>query len=135
ELGGKNPNVVFADADFDAALDNALNAAFVHSGQVCSAGARLIVEESIAEEFVDRLVERAQQIRLGGPLDENAEAGPVLSAAPRETVAASVEKGAAEGARVRGGGKYGEGALADGFSYLPTVLAEVPRGMPVVPDE
>ena len=54
ELGGKNPNVVFADADFDAALDNALNAAFVHSGQVCSAGARLIVEEPIAERFVDR---------------------------------------------------------------------------------
>ncbi|MGP9608713.1 aldehyde dehydrogenase family protein, partial [Glutamicibacter sp. AOP33-2CA-4] len=58
ELGGKNPNVVFADADFDAAVDNALNGAFVHSGQVCSAGARIIVEESIAERFVDELVRR-----------------------------------------------------------------------------
>src|SRR5699024_11816442 len=95
--------VVFADADFDAALDNALNAAFVHSGQVCSAGARLIVEESIAEEFVDRLVERAQQIRLGRPFDENAEAGPLISAAHRETAAAYVEKGVAEGERVRCG--------------------------------
>jgi betaine-aldehyde dehydrogenase len=64
ELGGKNPNVVFADADFDAAVDNALNAAFVHSGQVCSAGARLIVEESIAQPFVDELVRRARNIRL-----------------------------------------------------------------------
>ncbi|MGP9608712.1 aldehyde dehydrogenase family protein, partial [Glutamicibacter sp. AOP33-2CA-4] len=58
ELGGKNPNVIFADADFDAAVDNALNGAFVHSGQVCSAGARIIVEESIAERFVDELVRR-----------------------------------------------------------------------------
>ena len=59
ELGGKNPNVIFADADFDAALDNALNGAFLHSGLVCSAGSRLIVEESIAERFVDELVRRA----------------------------------------------------------------------------
>ncbi|RAC95236.1 betaine-aldehyde dehydrogenase, partial [Burkholderia multivorans] len=84
ELGGKNPNVVFADADLDAALDNALNGAFVHSGQVCSAGARLIVENSIAEEFVDKLVERASQIRLGGPFDPDAETGPLISAAPRD---------------------------------------------------
>src|SRR5690606_39937758 len=77
ELGGKNPNVIFADADFDAALDNALNAAFLHSGQVCSAGARLIVEESIAERFVDELVRRAQKIRLGGPDDERAQTGPL----------------------------------------------------------
>src|SRR5699024_2063487 len=67
ELGGKNPNVVFADADFDAAVDNALNAAFVDSGQVCSAGARLVVEQTIAERFTDELVRRARQIRLGGP--------------------------------------------------------------------
>ena len=68
ELGGKNPNVVFADADFDAAVDNALNGAFVHSGQVCSAGARLVVEESIAERFVDELVRRAQGIRHRRPV-------------------------------------------------------------------
>ncbi len=79
ELGGKNPNVIFADADFDAAVDNALNAAFVHSGQVCSAGARLIVEESIAERFVDELVRRAEGIRLGGPFDDSADSGPLIS--------------------------------------------------------
>ena len=135
ELGGKNPNVVFADADFEAALDNALNAAFVHSGQVCSAGARLIVEESIAEEFVNRLVERAEQIRLGGPFDDNAETGPLISAAHRDKVHAYVEKGIAEGARLRCGGKFGEGDLADGFYYLPTVLDQVKRGMSVVSDE
>lgn len=135
ELGGKNPNVVFADADLDAALDNALNGAFVHSGQVCSAGARLIVEDSIAEEFVDKLVERASQIRLGGPFDPDAETGPLISAAHRDKVTKYVEKGIAEGARLRCGGKWGEGELENGYYYLPTVLDNVERGMSVVSDE
>ncbi|QIM18218.1 aldehyde dehydrogenase family protein [Leucobacter coleopterorum] len=135
ELGGKNPNVIFADADFDAALDNALNAAFVHSGQVCSAGARLVVEESIAERFVDELVRRAEGIRLGGPFDEAAETGPLISAAHRDSVDAYVQAGIAEGARLRCGGKRGEGALESGFYYLPTVLDRVQRGMSVVRDE
>lgn len=135
ELGGKNPNIVFADADFDAALDNALNAAFVHSGQVCSAGARLIVEETIAEEFVDELVRRAEQIRLGGPFDPEAETGPLISAAHRDKVTAYVEKGIAEGARLRCGGAWGEEELEKGFYYLPTVLDRVKSGMSVVVDE
>ncbi|OUE27880.1 aldehyde dehydrogenase family protein [Clavibacter michiganensis] len=135
ELGGKNPNVVFADADFDAALDNALNAAFVHSGQVCSAGARLVVEESIAERFVDELVRRAEGIRLGGPFDPDAETGPLISAAHREKVHAYVEKGVAEGARLRTGGAFGTGDLEAGYYYLPTVLDRVERGMSVVVDE
>jgi len=135
ELGGKNPNVIFADADFDAAVDNALNAAFVHSGQVCSAGARLIVEEAIAERFVDELVRRAEAIRLGGPFDATAETGPLISAAHRDKVHAYVEAGIAEGARVRCGGAFGEGELAKGFYYLPTVIDNVRRGMSVVKDE
>ncbi len=135
ELGGKNPNIIFADADFDAALDNALNAAFVHSGQVCSAGARLIVEESIAERFVDELVRRAGQIRLGGPFDPEAETGALISAAHRDKVTAYVDKGIAEGARLRCGGKWGEGDLAKGFYYLPTILDQVTSGMSVLRDE
>lgn len=135
ELGGKNPNVVFADADFDAAVDNALNAAFVHSGQVCSAGARLVVEESIAERFVDELVRRAEGIRLGGPFDPDAETGPLISAAHRDKVHAYVEKGIAEGARLRTGGAFGTGDLEAGHYYLPTVLDRVERGMSVVVDE
>ncbi|MGP9490269.1 aldehyde dehydrogenase family protein, partial [Glutamicibacter sp. AOP5-A2-7] len=97
ELGGKNPNVIFADADFDAAVDNALNGAFVHSGQVCSAGARIIVEESIAERFVDELVRRAEQITLGGPFDEHAETGALISAEHLGKVEAYVQSGLAEG--------------------------------------
>ncbi|MGO4429827.1 aldehyde dehydrogenase family protein, partial [Streptomyces sp. MCAF7] len=74
ELGGKNPNVVFADAEFDAAVDHALTAIFLHSGQVCSAGARLLVQEKLHDAFVDEVVHRARRIRLGGPFDENARA-------------------------------------------------------------
>lgn len=135
ELGGKNPDVVFADADLDAALDNALNAAFVHSGQVCSAGARLILEESIAEDFVDELVRRAEGIRLGGPFDEDAETGALISAQHRDTVHAYVQAGIDEGARLRCGGRFGKGDLASGSYYLPTVLDQVRRGMSVVRDE
>ncbi|MBG6216089.1 betaine-aldehyde dehydrogenase [Arthrobacter sp. CAN_A6] len=135
ELGGKNPNIVFADADFDAALDNALNAAFVHSGQVCSAGARLLVEEPIAERFVDELVRRAREIRLGGPFDEKAETGPLISAAHRDKVTAYVQKGLEEGARLRCGGTWGEGELEKGFYYTPTVLDQVTRGSSVLVDE
>jgi betaine-aldehyde dehydrogenase len=135
ELGGKNPNVIFADADFDAALDNALNAAFLHSGLVCSAGSRLIVEESIAERFVDELVRRAEMIRLGGPDDERAQTGPLISEAHRDKVTAYVEAGIAEGARLRCGGRWGEGDLEAGFYYLPTVLDQAHTGMSVVQDE
>ncbi|MCO1340300.1 betaine-aldehyde dehydrogenase [Kocuria polaris] len=139
ELGGKNPNVIFADADFDAAVDNALNAAFVHSGQVCSAGARLIVHEDIAERFVDQLVLRAQQIRIGGPYDDDAETGPLISEAHLAKVHAYVEAGIAEGARVRCGGRRAtddDGAgLSAGVYYLPTVIDNVKRGMSVVTDE
>ena len=104
ELGGKNPNIVFADADWDAALDNALTAVFLHSGQVCSAGARLIVEESIHDEFVDALVQAAKGIRLGGPHDEKAQTGTLISAGHRDKVAAYVANALAEGAELRCGG-------------------------------
>ncbi len=135
ELGGKNPNVVFADADFDAALDNALNAAFVHSGQVCSAGSRLIVEESVHDEFVDELVRRAQRIRMGGPFDENADTGPLISGEHRDKVTDYVRRGLDEGAVLRCGGTWGEGELTNGFYYAPTVLDGCRSGMSVVVDE
>lgn len=136
ELGGKNPNVVFADADYEAALDNALTAIFLHSGQVCSAGARLIIEESLHDRFVSELVDRAQRIRLGGPFDNDAQTGPLISAAHRDKVAAYVAAGVAEGAVLRCGGSAPEAPeLADGFYYLPTVLDQCKSGMSVIRDE
>jgi betaine-aldehyde dehydrogenase len=136
ELGGKNPNIVFADADLEVALDYALTAVFLHSGQVCSAGARLVVEESIHDQFVDALVERAERIRLGGPFDEKAETGPLTSAAHRDKVEAYVAAGIAEGAVLRCGGKRPDDpALAEGFYYLPTVLDHCTSAMSVTQDE
>jgi betaine-aldehyde dehydrogenase len=136
ELGGKNPNIVFADADRETALDMAMTAVFLHSGQVCSAGARLVVEESIAEDFVAELVERAREIRLGGPFDEKAETGALISQAHLDKVTAYVESGLAEGARVLvGGHRVTEGSLADGYFYAPTILGDVRAGMSVVREE
>jgi betaine-aldehyde dehydrogenase len=136
ELGGKNPNIVFADADLEVALDFALTAVFLHSGQVCSAGARLLVEESIHDDFVDRLVGRAGSIRLGGPHDPKAETGPLISAAHRDKVAAYVAAGVAEGAVLRCGGSAPEDPdLEQGFYFLPTVLDGCTSDMTVTQDE
>lgn len=136
ELGGKNPNIVFADADFDAAADMALTAVFLHSGQVCSAGARLLVEDALHDRLVDEVVRRARLIRLGGPFDERAQTGPLISAAHRAKVEAYVAKGVEEGAVLRCGGARPSGPGYDeGFYYLPTVLDACTSGMSVVREE
>ncbi|WP_018155107.1 aldehyde dehydrogenase family protein [Demetria terragena] len=145
ELGGKNPNVVFADAcdtddRFDAAVDNALNAAFLHSGQVCSAGARLVIEESVKDRFVDELVRRAQAIMVGLPYDAATETGPLISADHRDKVHAYVQRAVEQGATLRCGGEFGSGdlgagSLDEGWFYLPTVLDNVTRDMDCAHDE
>ncbi|TDD00311.1 aldehyde dehydrogenase family protein [Saccharopolyspora terrae] len=136
ELGGKNPNVVFADADFDTAVDFALTAIFLHSGQVCSAGARLIVQDELHDALVDEIVRRAEQIRIGGPFDDDAETGPLISAAHLQKVDDYVSKSVAEGAVLRTGGKRPEGErYANGHYYLPTVLDEVKQGTHAVNEE
>jgi betaine-aldehyde dehydrogenase len=136
ELGGKNPNIVFDDVDFDTAVDNALTAAFVHSGQVCSAGTRAIVQDTIYERFVDAIAARAEAIRLGPGSDEATEAGALISAAHREKVEGYVASGIAEGARlVAGGRRPDEAHLQAGFYYRPTVFADVHRDMRIVREE
>ena len=136
ELGGKNPNVIFADADLETALDYALTAIFLDSGQVCSAGARLIIEESIHDEFLDELVRRAGRIRLGGPFDPNAETGPLISAEHREKVESYVAVGLAEGATLKAGGtRPDDPELDKGFYYPPTILDDCTAEMTVVQNE
>ena len=139
ELGGKNPNIIFADADLDAAIDNALTAIFLHSGQVCSAGARLLVEESIHDVVVDEIVRRAQRIRLGGPFDEDAETGALISAAHLAKIEAYVAGALEEGAVLRCGGSRPNSmknpTLAGGNYYLPTVLDGCRTDMVCVQDE
>ncbi|SNT55402.1 betaine-aldehyde dehydrogenase [Streptosporangium subroseum] len=132
ELGGKNPNIVFADADFETAVDFALTAVFLHSGQVCSAGARLLVEDSLHDAFVDEVVRRAGRIRLGGPFDLEAETGPLISAAHLAKVEDYVAAGVAEGAVLRCGRQRLPGK---GHFYPPTVLDECHRDMRVVREE
>jgi betaine-aldehyde dehydrogenase len=136
ELGGKNPNIVFADADQEAALDYALTAVFLHSGQVCSAGARLIVQNEIHDEFVAEVGRRAGKIRLGNGLDPESESGPLVSAAHRAKVEAYVASALDEGARLVAGGKRPDDPeLQKGFFYRPTLFADCHRNMRVIREE
>jgi betaine-aldehyde dehydrogenase len=136
ELGGKNPNIVFADSDAEAAVDNALTAVFLHAGQVCSAGARLIVEDSLHDDFVAELGRRAERIRLGNGLDEGTESGPLVSAAQRAKIEDFVASARAEGARlVAGGHRPEEPELQKGFFFRPTVVADVRPDMRVIREE
>jgi betaine-aldehyde dehydrogenase len=136
ELGGKNPNIVFADADLAAAVDHALEAAFLHAGQVCSAGSRLLVEDAIHDRFVDALASRVARIRLGSGFDERTESGPLISDAHRRGVEEHVARAIDEGAELLVGGRRPtDPRLADGYFYEPTVLVGCADGMRILQDE
>ena len=136
ELGGKNPNIVFQDADLDVAVDQAMNAVFFHAGQVCSAGSRLLVEESIHDEFLEELVERTKKIKLGNGFDEGTQSGPLISAEHREKVEKYVSIGLEEGAKLETGGKRPEAEeLQNGFFYLPTIFSGCTSDMRIVQEE
>lgn len=136
ELGGKNPNIIFADADFETAVDQALNGVFFHAGQICSAGTRLIIEESIHDEFVQALVERVKKFKLGSGFDENTQMGPLISAEHLQKVEQYVEAGVQEGATLAVGGKRPEDPeLQKGFFYLPTIFTDCTSEMTIVQEE
>ncbi len=136
ELGGKNPHIIFADADLDVAVDYALNGVFFHAGQICSAGARLMVEQPVYEEFVRRLKKRMSRIRLGSGFSEQTQMGPLISAEHLEKVEKYVEIGCAEGAQLLLGGKRPDDAeLQDGFFYLPTLFGGCTNDMRIVQEE
>jgi betaine-aldehyde dehydrogenase len=136
ELGGKNPNVVFADADFETAVDYALNAVFFHAGQVCSAGARLLVEESIHDDFVKAVIERTRRIRLGNGMDESTEMGPVISAEHLASVERYIQMGIEEGAKLAIGGRRPKApALQNGFFIEPTIFLNCHTEMRIVQEE
>jgi betaine-aldehyde dehydrogenase len=136
ELGGKNPNIVFADTDFETVVDNALTGAFVHSGQVCSAGSRLIVQDVIYDAFVAELAARADRIRLGSGLDAATECGPLVCAAHRSKVERYIEVSVKEGADLLAGGERPSAPeLAAGFFLRPTVFGGCTRSMTAVREE
>lgn len=136
ELGGKNPNIVFADADFETAVDYALNAVFFHAGQVCSAGARLLVEASIHDRFVEAVRARAERIVLGSGFDEKTQCGPLISAEHRDKVEQYVKIGQQEGAKlILGGKRPDDPELQNGFFYLPTLFTHCTPAMRIVQEE
>lgn len=135
ELGGKSPNVIFADADFEGAVEWAMVGIFFNQGEVCSAGSRIIIEESIKDKFVARLAERANAMTIGNPLD-NPDMGPLVSEKHMNRVLSYIEKGKAEGATcVCGGHRYTEGEGAKGYFVRPTVFDNCTSDMTIVKEE
>jgi aldehyde dehydrogenase (NAD+)/betaine-aldehyde dehydrogenase len=132
ELGGKSPNLVFADANLDDAIPSSVWSIYYSAGQSCEARSRVLVESSIYDDFVAKFAGFAEQLRVGDPLDAETQVGSLISEAHRDKVHGYVERGREEGAEVVTGGKIGEGK---GAFYPPTVLAGVENGMSVAQEE
>ncbi len=132
ELGGKSPLIVFDDADIEDAVGGAMLGNFYSTGQVCSNGTRVFVHRAIKDRFLARLAERTQAIRIGDPMDEATQLGPLVSAAQHEKVLSYIAIGAAEGARIVAGG---EALPGPGFWVRPTVFADVSDDMRIAREE
>jgi len=132
ELGGKSANIIFADADLDAAAKAAASGIFFNSGQVCSAGSRILVHESLHDEVVERLAARARAIRIGDPAHPSTSMGPLISAGQMQRVLSYIEVGKREGAALAAGGSRVGDA---GYFVAPTVFAEVEPAMRISQEE
>jgi len=136
ELGGKNPNIVFADADLEAAIDGSLFAAFANQGEVCSAGSRLLVEKSIHKALVDGMLSKISRIKLGHGLTPGVKMGPLVSKAHLEKVQNYIQIGIQEGAKLICGGKPPEGSeYAQGNFLMPTIFDQVTTNMRIAKEE
>jgi len=132
ELGGKSPNVVFADADLDEAVAGSFHAIYFHGGQCCTAGSRLFVEKKIHQDFVERLAEKSKERKLGDPLDPHTEQGPQVSQEQMDKILGYVEQGQKEGATLlTGGRRHGK----KGYFIEPTVFDNVKDDMAIAKDE
>jgi acyl-CoA reductase-like NAD-dependent aldehyde dehydrogenase len=135
ELGGKSPNIVFADAELEAALKGVFMGIFFCQGEICSAGSRLFVERSVYDEFVARLAEMAHSVKLGHGLDPETKMGPLVSKAQQQRVLEYVGIGADEKANLLTGGKAPGGVLAEGFFVEPAVFSGVTNQMRIAREE
>ncbi len=136
ELGGKSPHIIFDDVDLETAVTNALFGLYVNTGQVCSAGTRLLVQRSIYDPFVERFVERSQQIVVGDPREFTTRMGPLVSEEQLLKVERYVAIGKREGAQLAcGGSRPSDPALANGFYHLPTVFTAVDNAMQIAQEE
>ena len=135
ELGGKSPNVIFADADLDGAVEWAMIGIFFNQGEVCSAGSRIIIEESIHDEFVKRLKKKAEAMTIGNPVN-NPDIGPVITEKDMEKILSYIKSGVEEGATlVTGGERYMEGECAKGYFIRPTIFDNCTPDMKIVREE
>lgn len=137
ELGGKAPNIVFADSDIDQAVAGAMMGIFYNQGQVCCAGSRLFVEESVRDEFLEKLTGKAQTIKVGDPMNKATQMGPQVSREQLDRIKGYVDVARAEGAAVVAGGDSPqlEGAFQNGYFFSPTVFANVKNEMRVAQEE
>lgn len=135
ELGGKTPNVVFADADLEQAVTMAVSSICMNQGQICVAGSRLVVQESIREEFVDRFVRRVEQLNVGNPLDESTHMGSLVDRVQFDRVMGYVEKGRGEGTLRTGGHPLNDPDKEPGFYMKPTVFDGVSPDAAIAQDE
>ena len=136
ELGGKSPDIVFEDADLDAAVRTVSLGVFLNSGQACAAGTRVFVQRGIYDDFVHRMSEFANSLKLGNSLDPATQIGPLVSEEQLDRVLSYLDIGEEEGARIAAGGKRAvEGELAAGYFVPPTVFADVTDGMRIANEE
>jgi aldehyde dehydrogenase (NAD+) len=135
ELGGKSPNIVFADADLDAAIKGANSAIFYNCGQACTAGSRLLVEEAVHAEFLEKLRSRAEGMRPGDPLDPKARMGPLVSQEQLDRVLGYIEKGKQEGAELVLGGDRAQVNGGKGYFVNPTIFDRVTPEMTIAREE
>jgi acyl-CoA reductase-like NAD-dependent aldehyde dehydrogenase len=136
ELGGKSPDIVFADADLDAAVPGAAMAVFANSGQICSAGTRLLVEQKIYDEFTEKVAGFGKKHKVGNGLDPETQIGPLVSEQQLERVTSYLKIGKDEGAHALAGGeRLTEGPLAKGYFVPPTVFANVRDEMRIAREE
>jgi acyl-CoA reductase-like NAD-dependent aldehyde dehydrogenase len=134
ELGGKSPNIVFSDADMKRAPKGSMMGVFLNSGQVCTAGTRILVEKSVHDDFVASLVDATQKMKLGPGLDEETGMGPVVSAEQLDRVAGYIDVGRTEGAELVTGGERAT-ELGDGYYVKPTIFAGVRNDMRIAQEE
>ena len=136
ELGGKSANIFFDDCDWDMAMDGAQLGILFNQGQVCSAGSRIFVQDTIYDRFVESLAKIFSEVKVGDPLDPNTQMGAVIYESQLKKVLSCVEKGKAEGARlVVGGKRLTDGALGEGFFMAPTIFADVTNDMSIAQEE
>src|SRR2546421_504428 len=135
ELGGKSPNVVFADADLDAAARGALNAIFYGKGEVCAAGSRLLVEESAHDDLMSKVIERANKIVAADPLHPKTRLGAIVSKDQMENVLRYIDAGKEEGAKLVAGGARADIGTGNGYFVKPTIFDDVDPGMRIAREE